>query len=210
MPSRHQAPNGYRGNARWWVVLACCLCVSAAGCAQQHVHASAPVTAAPIPAPSEAERPMTIAPDTDATPPVEAPSAPPQVALESAPPPVSIPAASGPAQACRAACHRSFRGAAARPPAPQISPQLSPVDQASYQRKTNDDVSVAKKICKPPRASNSTPLSRTWSARFAASSPSRLTPARAATGPALRTSPKRRACFPPSSSIRFKACPTPR
>jgi type IV secretory pathway VirB10-like protein len=32
-----------------------------------------------------------------------------------------------------------------RPPAPQISPQLSPGDQASYERKTNDDISVAEK-----------------------------------------------------------------
>jgi hypothetical protein len=32
-----------------------------------------------------------------------------------------------------------------RPPAPQISPQLSADDQASYERKTSDDTSVAEK-----------------------------------------------------------------
>ncbi len=145
MPSRHQAPNGYRRNARWWGALASCLCVCAAGCAQQHVHASAPVTTAPIPAPSEAERPMTIAPDTDATPPVEAPSAPPQVALESEPPPDSIPAAKAPRKPVEQPVTEATAEPPARPPAPQISPQLSPVDQATYQRKTNDDVSVATK-----------------------------------------------------------------
>lgn len=33
----------------------------------------------------------------------------------------------------------------AHPPAPQISPQISPGDQASYERKINDDLSVAEK-----------------------------------------------------------------
>jgi hypothetical protein len=30
-------------------------------------------------------------------------------------------------------------------PAPQIAPQLSPGDQATYERKTNDDISLAEK-----------------------------------------------------------------
>jgi hypothetical protein len=88
---------------------------------------------------------MTIAPDTDATPPVEAPSAPPQVALESAPPPDSIPAARAPRKPVEQPVTEASAEPPARPPAPHISPQLSPVDQASYQRKTNDDVSVATK-----------------------------------------------------------------
>lgn len=33
----------------------------------------------------------------------------------------------------------------AHPPAPQISPQLSPGDQAAYERKTGEDTSVAEK-----------------------------------------------------------------
>jgi len=33
----------------------------------------------------------------------------------------------------------------AHPPAPQISPQLSPGDQASYARKTGDDIAVAER-----------------------------------------------------------------
>ena len=170
MPSRHQAPNGYRGNARWWVVLACCLCVSAAGCAQQHVHASAPVTTAPIPAPSEAERPMTIAPDTDATPPVEAPSAPPQVALESAPPPDSIPAARAPRKPVEQPVTEASAEPPARPPRPTFLRSFRPSIRPATSARRMTMFPSRQKICKPPRASSSTPLSRTLPARFAASS----------------------------------------
>ena len=97
---------------------------------------------------------MTTAPDTDATPPVETTSRPSrggaairasarlnssrQVPRKPVEQPVAEAAAEPPA----------------RPPAPQISPQLSPVDQASYQRKTNEDVSVAKKNLQAAKAGN--------------------------------------------------------
>jgi len=131
-------------NARWFIV-ACCLSSAAAGCARQHVHAAAPVPTAPLPAAPEAGRPMTVAPDTDASPPIEATSVPPEVAVNPAPPPASIPPARGPRRPVEQPAAEVAAETPARPPAPQISPQLSPVDQAGYERKTNDDVSTAQK-----------------------------------------------------------------
>jgi len=136
---------GHYKLAARWMAFACCLSLAAAGCAGQRAHAPAAVTVVPIPAVSESQGPMTTAPDTDATPPIETTSAPPEVALESVPPLDSIPAAKVPRKPVEQPVAEATTEPPARPPAPQISPQLSPVDQASYQRKTNDDVSVAKK-----------------------------------------------------------------
>jgi hypothetical protein len=88
---------------------------------------------------------MTSAPDTDAIPPVEATATPPEVAVESAPPPDSIPVTRAPRRPIEQPVAEAAAEPPARPAAPQISPQISPVDQASYERKTNDDVSMAKK-----------------------------------------------------------------
>ncbi len=88
---------------------------------------------------------MTVAPDTDAMPPVEATVTPPQVMADSAPPPDSIPAARPPRKPAEQPVAEAATEVPARPAAPQISPQLSAVDQASYQRKTTDDVSAARK-----------------------------------------------------------------
>ncbi|MGA2508973.1 MAG: hypothetical protein ABSG27_01995 [Candidatus Acidiferrales bacterium] len=128
-------------------LLACGLSLAAGGCARNSVHAAAPAVA---PAPAEAERPMTTAPDTDATPPVETVAAPPAVpaAAPTPPPPapVAIPAAKPPAP--RRPAEQPAAEAATEPahaPAPQISPQLSPGDQASYERRTDDDISIAQK-----------------------------------------------------------------
>ncbi len=93
-------------------------------------------------------RPMTTAPDTDAAPPPENVAAPPPavpVAATPAPPPVAI-SPSKPAVPRRPASEQGSADTEAqpsRPPAPQISPQLSPDDAATYQRKTGDDISVA-------------------------------------------------------------------
>ncbi|MGD0965109.1 MAG: hypothetical protein ABSA57_14555 [Candidatus Acidiferrales bacterium] len=138
MPSCHSI------HARW-VVLACCLSAAAAGCARQSVHAPVPAPVLPAPDFSEAERPMTTAPDTDAAPPVETTSAPPELAAESAPPLVSVPATKPPRRPIEQPVTEAAAETPARPPAPQISPQFSPLDQASYERKTNDDVAVARK-----------------------------------------------------------------
>lgn len=126
-------------------LLACCLSFLAAGCAHQKVHASAPAPAAPVPVPLDAERPMTTAPDTDATPPVEETSSPPEIPMESTPPVVSIPSARAPRRPVEQPVAEAAAEPPARPPAPQISPQLSAGDQASYERKTNGDVSAARK-----------------------------------------------------------------
>ena len=89
---------------------------------------------------------MTIAPDTDAMPPIDAVAVPPVVAVESAPPPVSLPVTKAPRRPPeQQAPEAASVEIPARPPAPQISPQLSPVDQASYERKTTEDASVAQK-----------------------------------------------------------------
>jgi hypothetical protein len=93
---------------------------------------------------------MNVAPDTDAAPPVEALAPPPTLPASSSPSPQ--PAAIQPTKP--AAPRKSGGGQpaaenatepASRPPAPQISPQLSPGDQDVYQHRTNEDISVAEK-----------------------------------------------------------------
>ena len=116
------------------------------GCARRNVHAAAPVAVAPVPA-SATNRPMTTAPDTDAQPPVEPAVAPPAVAAAPAPPTVDIPAAT-PAPPHRPVQEPVTEAAVERavhPPAPEISPQLSAGDQASYERKTGEDIAAAEK-----------------------------------------------------------------
>jgi hypothetical protein len=130
--------------------LACVLSLAGGGCARKTVRAAAPVDASPAPSLTETERPMSIAPDTDATPPVEPASNPPSLpAASTAPSPVTIPSGkSNPTPRRPTAGPPATEAAAepqARPSAPQISPQLSPGDQASYERKTNEDISAAEK-----------------------------------------------------------------
>ena len=93
---------------------------------------------------------MNVAPDTDASPPAETVAAPPALPASAAPPtvPVTIPPPK-PAAPRRPTGEQATAEAgseqAAHPPAPQISPQLSPADQASYQRKTGEDTVAAEK-----------------------------------------------------------------
>jgi hypothetical protein len=126
-------------------LLACTFSLAAGGCAQKNVQAAAPATTAPV---AEA-RPMTTAPDTDATPPLETITPPPTypAATTPSPPPIAIPTTK-PAAPRKPAGQQPAEEASAepaRPPAPQISAELSPGDQALYERKTNDDISVAEK-----------------------------------------------------------------
>jgi hypothetical protein len=91
---------------------------------------------------------MTTAPDTDAAPPGEqaAVAAPTLPVTSTAEPPVAIPATkpSAPRKPAAEQPAADADAAPSRPPAaPQISPQLSPGDEATYQRKTSEDVSVA-------------------------------------------------------------------
>jgi hypothetical protein len=128
------------------VFVAAGMSLAIAGCSQQKVQAAAPVVTAPAP---ESERPMTTAPDTDALPPVDAVVSPPTLPDQTTPPlstelppmgtlpaPRRPPAEQPNAEAAEPATH---------PPAPQISPQLSAGDQATYERTTNDDLATAER-----------------------------------------------------------------
>lgn len=91
---------------------------------------------------------MTIAPDTNASPPLEnAPVAPTVAAEEPSslpvviPPLLSVPAPRRPVEPPA----ESTAEAASRRPAPVISPQLSAGDQASYERETGEDIGVAER-----------------------------------------------------------------
>jgi hypothetical protein len=122
------------------------LSFATAGCMEKKVQAAAPVAAAPAP---ETERPMTTAPDTDASPPIDAVTAPPTLpAAATTPPSVAMPRTSPIPAPNRPRTEQSSPEAAEpamHPPAPQISPQLSPGDQASYEHSTNDDLAIADK-----------------------------------------------------------------
>jgi hypothetical protein len=127
------------------LLLAGALPLAVMGCAGKSAHAASPATAAP--ATADTVHPMSVAPDTTAAPPQEAavpPPAPPVASANSAPP-VTIPTAKPPAprRPTEQSGAASEPEAITRPAAPQISPQLSAGDQASYQRKTTEDISTA-------------------------------------------------------------------
>lgn len=90
---------------------------------------------------------MTIAPDTDASPPLTAESAPPEIPSPStnetvnlAPSPVAPPPRTRPA----APSQSDENGQdTAKPQPPRIAPQLSAGDTAAYQRRTEDDSNTA-------------------------------------------------------------------
>ena len=140
MPS--QSPSDLRAVV---LLLACALLPVLGGCAMTKVSAAQP--AAPVQA--EATRPMTIAPDTDAIPPPEgAAESPPTLPVATSPaaPAPTVASPTKPAAPRRPSAEPPAADSDEQPPhptAPQISPQLSPGDQASYQRRTGEDVSVA-------------------------------------------------------------------
>ncbi len=141
--------SSFRNNHRTAAILAIfAVAIALTGCEEKKVRAAAPVAAAP--APAATERPMNVAPDTDASPPPEtaavAPPAPPAPAAV-APAPVNVapPKPAAPRRAAGESSAESESEQPAHPPAPQISPQLSPIDQATYQRKTGEDSAAAEK-----------------------------------------------------------------
>jgi outer membrane biosynthesis protein TonB len=138
MPSRHSAVDIAA------VALACSLALGAAGCTHERVHAAVPVSAPPLVLSPETDHPMTIAPDTDATPPLEAQASPPTMPPEATPPePMPMEPSTPPAPKRKPEEHPAQ---AEQPPAqhaPQIAPQISPSDQSIYQRKTADDLNAA-------------------------------------------------------------------
>jgi hypothetical protein len=134
-------------DARILSFLGCGLALAVAGCAQKHVQASIPVYSAP--APSLSRPPMTVAPDTNAAPPIEGAVSPPAIPAAALQPPASLPSKQSAPPPPKPAAEQPSVGANAEPatraPAPQISPQFSPGDQASYQRRTTEDIATAKK-----------------------------------------------------------------
>jgi hypothetical protein len=90
---------------------------------------------------------MTIAPDTNALPPAE-PIAPPTVSPDPVTPsPAVVVPRPKPVKPSKPATEPAGEPAveAAHPPAPQIAPQLTPEEQTNYQRKMNEDISVAER-----------------------------------------------------------------
>jgi len=91
---------------------------------------------------------MNVAPDTDATPPPETVDAPPTLPPAPTPTPETVtvaPPKPVPPRSPREASIETEAEQPVHPPAPQISPQLSPSDQATYERKTVEDSAAAEK-----------------------------------------------------------------
>jgi hypothetical protein len=113
------------------------------------VKAAAPVAVAPAPSAADSKPLTNVAPDTDALPPVETVAPPPTpAATATAPLPVEPAHTKPPLPPHRQPTEASSDTQAeqpARTPPPQISPQLSPGDQASMRRSTGEDTSVAQK-----------------------------------------------------------------
>jgi hypothetical protein len=125
------------------------LSFSVMGCDRTTVKAAAPVAAAPAPSVAESKPITNIAPDTDALPPVETVAPPPTpAATVAAPLPVESTHPKPPPPPHRQPTEASSDTQAeqpARTPPPQISPQLSPGDQATMRRSTGVDAGVAHK-----------------------------------------------------------------
>ncbi len=120
------------------------LCI---GCGEKKVQAAAPVTAPPATAAVETPPPSTIAPDTTALPPIATQTPAPDVQDSSSTPPPMITPETKPAPKPQRPAPEpepsSAGGDRARPPAPQISPQLSEAQKANYQRGIAEDIGVA-------------------------------------------------------------------
>jgi hypothetical protein len=118
-----------------------------AGCGPKRVLAAVPAAA---PATSDV-RPMTIAPDTDATPPLEETAVAPSLPAPSVTPPSSAIATTQVAPPPRkpAAAPSQTEAAdadnAERPQPPRIALEISPGDQAAAQRRVDDDSAIATK-----------------------------------------------------------------
>ena len=140
MPSRIAK---YRGLL---LVVAGCAAAACAGCVHNTVTARVPVAPPQQP---QTERPMNVAPDTDASPPFPPGPAPPSISENLTAPPLvaDIPRMKTPAPPPKPAAEKPGNEheaeAADHPPALRILPQVSPTDQRNYQRQINADVSVA-------------------------------------------------------------------
>jgi hypothetical protein len=144
MPSRNKKATAL------FVLLANGLALATTGCEQKTVKAAVPVASTPMPQPLDSKPLTNVAPDTTATPPevVEANVPPPAPPPSSAAPlavtsPPTKPAPPPRKQTSEPQTAEASAEQSVRPPAPLISPQLSANDQATYDRKTDEDVSVA-------------------------------------------------------------------
>jgi hypothetical protein len=132
---------------RFLALIGVCVSLTCVGCAETKAKAAAPVVISPQP---NSERPMNVAPDTDAQPPQPSDGPPPEISTDIKLPPLSsIPIAKMPSAPPKPPSEQPASEptteASSHPPAPQISPVLSPAAQQNYERQTNDDVGVAEK-----------------------------------------------------------------
>ena len=128
------------------LLVAAAAVLATVGCGQKKLQAVAPVATPPKPD----ARPMTIAPDTDATPPLETATAAPAMSAPStastavadiAPAKPNVPPPRRPA-AQPAQEETAEQDANATPPL-RMTPELSPSDQVAVQRKIDDDSAAA-------------------------------------------------------------------
>jgi outer membrane biosynthesis protein TonB len=115
-------------------ILALLLCATlafAAGCKKRHVQAAPPTDAAPPPA----TQPTTESKPTE-------PAAKPEPKSEPAPPTLVIPP---PKAAAKPGTIAPAAPPPPRVPPPQISPRLTPQEQAEYERRTKADIATAEK-----------------------------------------------------------------
>jgi outer membrane biosynthesis protein TonB len=115
----------------------CALAAGLGGC-NHKVQAAAPVASAPAPTPKQ---PPATTPAPDLPTQTDTPPATDSLPVTTTPPPAP------PHKSTPKKSETPVEPAEqpTRPPAPQISPQLSADDQASYERKTNEDISEAEK-----------------------------------------------------------------
>jgi hypothetical protein len=138
MPSR-------RITIRTYVLLAAGLAPALiAGCNEARVHAAIP---APTPPPAATHaRPMTVAPDTDAAPPLEAADLPPDIPQTSSNDIMDLaqsPVITPPRRPTERGPVESAEQDNSSRPAPKIAPELSPSDQAAKQKQIEDDSAAA-------------------------------------------------------------------
>jgi outer membrane biosynthesis protein TonB len=118
-------------------LVVCLLALLSTGCFGRKTHVATPVATAP------AAKPVT---ETKETPPATPPPAvkTPQSATVQLPDSGS-PTAEPPKPPAPPHKQTAENTAPPKPPAPQIAPQLSPDDQAAYERKTNENITTAEK-----------------------------------------------------------------
>lgn len=125
----------------WTVIVACAVAIGAGGCRKRAAQAAPPVVI--YPAPDEKTQPTTQAEKAEEKLPAESkPAEPPKTTPELVvPPPKKSPSRPAP----KTTPAETTQPAETPPPkpAPRMSPQLSPAEQAKYERETNDAITLA-------------------------------------------------------------------